>query len=188
MGCPVYTGEGDDRPVSNVLSSNNALNREQKFELLMTRWQQSTLRLCYLYLCDRTLAEDALQETFLKVYKTMDSFRGECSEKTWIMRIAMNTCYDINHSHWFRLINRKVTPDMLPERAEPASEDDDKLIAALIRLPLKLREVILLYYYQGMKVEEIAGSLGIAQSSVSGRLKRGREKLKALLDGRELDE
>jgi RNA polymerase sigma-70 factor (ECF subfamily) len=77
---------------------------------------------------------------------------------------------------------------MLPERAEPASEDDDKLIAALIRLPLKLREVILLYYYQGMKAEEIAESLGIAQSSVSGRLKRGREKLKALLDGRELDE
>ena len=67
MGSPVYTGEGDDRPVSNVLSSNNALNREQKFELLMTRWQQSTLRLCYLYLCDRTLAEDALQETFLKI-------------------------------------------------------------------------------------------------------------------------
>ena len=57
-----------------------------------------------------------------------------------------------------------------------------------MRLSRKLREVILLYYYQGMNVNEIAEALGISHSSVSCRLKRGREKLKNLLEGRELDE
>lgn len=57
-----------------------------------------------------------------------------------------------------------------------------------MRLPRKLREVILLYYYQDMTVTEIAVSLGISQSSVSGRLKRAREKLRALLEGRDLCE
>ena len=57
-----------------------------------------------------------------------------------------------------------------------------------MQLPRKLREVILLYYYQDMTVTEIAVSLGISQSSVSGRLKRAREKLRALLEGRDLCE
>jgi RNA polymerase sigma-70 factor (ECF subfamily) len=57
-----------------------------------------------------------------------------------------------------------------------------------MKLPFKLREVILLYYYQGMNVNEIADALNISHSSVSGRLKRGREKLKNMLEGRELDE
>ena len=57
-----------------------------------------------------------------------------------------------------------------------------------MRLSRKLREVILLYYYQGLNVNEIAEALGISHSSVSCRLKRGREKLKNLLEGRELDE
>ena len=57
-----------------------------------------------------------------------------------------------------------------------------------MKLPRKLREAILLHYYQGLNNNEIADALNISHSSVSGRLKRGREKLKNLLEGRELDE
>ena len=77
---------------------------------------------------------------------------------------------------------------MLPEAAVPFEEKDDTLTRAVIRLPIRLREVILLYYYQGLNVNEIAEALGISQPSVSGRLKRGRERLKAALEGREIDE
>ena len=59
---------------------------------------------------------------------------------------------------------------------------------AVTKLPIKLREVILLYYYQRMNVNEVADALGISQSSVSERLKRGREKLKAMIEGSEFDE
>ena len=158
-----------------------------ELERLVEEYQTAVLRICYLYLCDRSQAEDAVQETFLKVYKGLDTFRGESSEKTWIMKIAMNTCWNMNHSGWARFFNRRVTPEMLPEAAVPFEEKDDELTWAVIRLPIRLREVILLYYYQGLKVNEIAEALGISQPSVSGRLKRGREKLKDILEGREND-
>ena len=77
---------------------------------------------------------------------------------------------------------------MVPETAGPFEESDDELMSAVTRLPIRLREVIILYYYQGLKVNEVAEALGISQPSVSQRLKRGREKLKDALEGRELDE
>ena len=175
--------------VSNVADPNTAPNRNLKFEELVDKYQKPVLHICYLYLCDKSLAEDAVQDTFLKVYKNLETFRHESSEKTWIMKIAMHTCYDMNHSGWFRFMNRRVTPDMLPEpAASPQAESGGELADAVVRLPRKLREVILLYYYQGMTVNEIAEALGISHSSVSCRMKRGREKLKELLEGSELDE
>lgn len=175
--------------MSNVTGPDTAPNYDQRFERLVDQYQESVLRTCYLYLCDKTLAEDATQETFLRVYRTIDSFRGESSEKTWILKIAMHTCYDINHSGWFRFMNRHVTPEMLPDQsANTIIDRDEELAAAVMKLPRKLREAILLHYYQGLNNNEIADALNISHSSVSGRLKRGREKLKNLLEGRELDE
>ena len=175
--------------MSNVSGPGTAPDCDQAFIRLVDRYKDQVLRMCFLSLRDRTLAEDAAQETFLKVYRKMESFRGESSEKTWIMKIAMHTCYDMNHSGWFRFMNRRVTPDMLPEPApSPQAESDGELADAVTRLPRKLREVILLYYYQGLNVNEIAEALGISHSSVSCRMKRGREKLKELLEGSELDE
>lgn len=160
----------------------------QELDRLVEQYQVAVLRTCYLYLRDRSQAEDAVQETFLKVYRSLGSFRGECSEKNWIMKIAMRVCYDMNRSGWARFFNRRVTPEMLPEASVPFEELDDALASAMMRLPVRLREVILLYYYQGLTVNEIAEVLGITQPSVSNRLKRGRDKLKTALEGRELDE
>ena len=79
--------------MSNVTGPDNAPHRDQEFERLVEQYQIAVLRTCYLYLCDKSLAEDASQETFVKVYRTMDSFKGESSEKTWIMKIAMHTAF-----------------------------------------------------------------------------------------------
>ena len=166
----------------------DAVRPAQELDRLVEQYQVAVLRTCYLYLHDRSQAEDAVQETFLKVYRNLGSFRGECSEKNWIMKIAMRVCYDMNRSGWARFFNRRVTPEMLPEASVPFEELDDALASAMMRLPLRLREVILLYYYQGLTVNEIAEVLGITQPSVSNRLKRGRDKLKTALEGRELDE
>ena len=147
--------------------------RDQTIERLITQYQTSLLRLCYVQLQDQALAEDAVQETFLKAYKGFDSFRGDSSEKTWLTRIE--------HT------DRRVTPDMLPVgTVQPDTEDLD-LSLAVMKLPRKMREAILLYYYQDMSTEEIAETLDIAQSSVSNRLRRGREKLRKLLEGRDQD-
>ena len=174
--------------MSNGMIRDTARQHAPELERLVAQYQGAVLRTCYLYLCDRSQAEDAVQETFLKVYRNLDSFRGESSEKTWILKIAMRTCYDMNHSGWSRFFNRRVTPEMLPEASVPFTERDDALTQAVMRLPEKLRRVIILYYYQGLGVREIAETLGITQPSVSNRMKRGREKLKAALEGREIDE
>ena len=174
--------------MSNVKGPDEAQNLNLNFEELVAQYQGSVLRMCFLYLCDKTLAEDAVQETFVKVYRGLKSFHGQSSIKTWIMKIAMRVCYDMNHSGWSRFFNRQVTPEMLPEASVPFTERDDTLTQAVMRLPVRLREVMILYYYQGLSVNEIAEALGVTQPSVSGRLKRGRDKLKAALEGREIDE
>ena len=176
--------------MSNVTGPGTAPDRDQRFVSLVEQYQEPLLRMCCYTLCDRSMAEDAVQETFLKVYRTMDSFRGECSGKTWVMKIAMHVCADIRRTGWFRFVNRHVTPDMFTDRTAAVLPDerDEELSAAVMKLPHKLREVILLYYYQGMKVNEIADALNISHSAVSARLIRGRERLKNQLEGRELDE
>jgi RNA polymerase sigma-70 factor (ECF subfamily) len=161
--------------------------RDQTIERLITQHQTSLLRLCYVQLQDQALAEDAVQETFLKAYKGFDSFRGDSSEKTWLTRIAVNTCRDFQRGGWFKHTDRRVTPDMLPVGTMQPDTEDLDLSLAVMKLPRKMREAILLYYYQDMSTEEIAETLGIAQSSVSNRLRRGREKLRKLLEGRDQD-
>ena len=174
--------------MSRIKGPDQARYPNHELERLVLQYQQPLLRTCFLYLRDRTLAEDAVQDTFLKAYRSLASFRGECSEKTWLMKIAINTCCDLRRAHRLRRIDPCRIPELLPQAAEPFTEAEEALVTQVMQLPRKLREVILLYYYQDMTVTEIAVSLGISQSSVSGRLKRAREKLRALLEGRDLCE
>ena len=163
-------------------------NQNERFERLVNQFQASLLRTCYMYLRDQEQAEDAVQETFFKAYRNLGAFRGESAEKTWLMKIAVNTCHDMRKTGWFRHMDRRVTPEMLPEASVPFQEFEEGLIVEVMNLPLRLREVVLLYYYQNMDTNEIAETLGIARSSVSGRLQRARKKLRDVLEGTDSDE
>lgn len=152
--------------------------REAIFRRIVKTYQTELLRLCACCLQDRMLAEDAVQETFMKVYRKLDSLRPELNEKAWLYKIAMNCSRDILRNAWFKRINRHVTPDMLPDPAGPPLSDEViDLNRAIASLNEKQREVILLRYYQGFSETEIAGILGLSQSSVAGRLKRAKEQL-----------
>ena len=155
---------------------------------LVETYQTPLLRMCYLQLGDRQLAEDAVQETFCKAYQGLERFRGECSEKTWLMKIALNTCRDAQRSAWFRHVNRKISLEMLPEEGVEPKEEETALTQAIWKLPAKLRSVVLLYYYQGMSVREIAQTEGISQPAVSSRLSRARAQLAKTLKGGYFDE
>ncbi len=151
---------------------------------LVETYQIPLRHICYMILHDEALAEDAVQETFIKAYKSLEQFRGESSEKTWLMRIGMNVCRDMRRGRWFRYVDRRVTPDVIPctVATTVVNEEHEDLAQAIVRLPDKYKEVILLYYYQNMNIRELAQTLGIAQSSVSNRLKKAREKLRAALE------
>ncbi len=158
-------------------------NPEKKLCELMALYKTDLLHMSYLYLRDAALAEDAVQETFVKAYKALAAFRGECSEKSWLMRISINTCKDMRRAAWFRYVDRSVTLENIPEPYVPVSEENEALMIAIMKLPRKQMDVVLLYYYQEMSLAEIAASMNIAVSTVSTRLKNARKKLRIALEG-----
>ena len=166
------------------MESTNENEATEILNRLVEQYQTPLRRMCFIMLRDEELAKDAVQDTFLKVYKNIDVFRGECSEKTWLMRIAVNTCRDMIHSAWFRHLDRRITPEQLPESCERADEDAVDLTIEVMRLSQKHREVILLYYYENMTTDEIAQALGVAKSTVSVRLEQGRQNLRKMLERR----
>lgn len=155
-------------------------------EELINRYGDEILRLCLLYLGDRQLAEDAFQETFVKAWKQLHTFRGESSVKTWLSRIAVNTCRDMLRSGWLRMMRRSEPVERLLDLAAPEPPEASPVRDAVLRLPGKYREVIVLYYDQGMKIREIAEALRLPVNSVSTRLRRARALLKKTL-GEEVD-
>lgn len=148
----------------------------------MTQWEVPLLRTCYLLLRDAALAEDAVQETFLKAWRARGDYRREASEKTWLMHIAVNTCRDMLRGGWFRRIDRKVNMADLPEPMAPFSEPDDTVIRAILSLPESLRQVVTLRYYQGLSVQEVADVLHIHRRTVHYRLEKAENALRAELE------
>ncbi len=156
--------------------------RKEWLNSLVTRWEKPLLRLCFAFLCDTALAEDAVQETFFKAWKGADRFRADSSEKTWLTRIAVNTCKDLRKSAWVRNTDRSVTPDLLPEGSVPFDERDDTVTRAVLSLPPKLKDVTLLHWYQGMTLDEITRVLRLPRSTVNYRLKKAKAMLKEQLE------
>ncbi len=153
---------------------------EMKLEKLIEEHGDSIFRMCYLYLKDYHLAEDAVQETFIKAMKNYDSFKGQSNERTWLIRIAINTCKNMMRMRWFIGTSgeeqEESIGDFTGEIVEKAT-----VSKAIMRLPEKDREVIILYYYQELKVREIAGLIGKSENVVLQRLRRARGKLKLIL-------
>lgn len=152
-----------------------------QLDRLMAQYGSQLLRMCALYLKDAGLAQDAVQETFLKAYRRLDGFRAEASESTWLTSIAINVCRDYLRTAWFRHIDRRKSADELPERSEAFVFPDNTVLTEVMRLPKKEREVILLRYYQNMRLRDAAQALGLSESAVRGRLSRANRILRGRL-------
>ncbi len=165
-----------------------AREREALLQRMMAQYGDALLRMAYLYLRDAALAEDAVQETFVKAYTHLNQFRGESTEKSWLMRIAINTCKDFQRTAWLRFVDRRTPLDALPEPSADFHTPDDTVLRAVMRLPERDKQVILLRYYQDMKIGEISDALGIPEPTVVSRLKRARDKLHRKLERWYFDE
>lgn len=153
-----------------------------EMERLMDRYGTAMLRLACMYLNDLHLAEDAVQDAFIKVYKAWRHFESPEAEKAFIMRVTVNVCKDYLRSAWKRRVN---LVDQYPEIAAPGEPANEKgrLYQEILNLKPKYREVILLHYYEQLKVNEIAQVLGAPQSTVSIRLRRAKDELRKRLEG-----
>ena len=158
-------------------------NREERLNHMVWRHEKDLLRMCAIYLRDISLAQDAVQETFLRAYKGLSSFREGSSEKTWLAYIAMNVCRDFRRNAWYRFVDRRVSLDNLPIPSAPPSLEHIALTTEIMRLPRKHMEVVMLYYYEGMTIREIAQVLGISLPAVSQRLHKAKSRLHDALEG-----
>nr|WP_307992036.1 sigma-70 family RNA polymerase sigma factor [uncultured Niameybacter sp.] len=154
-------------------------------ERIIEEYGDSLLRMCTLYLKDRQLAEDAVQETFIKVYEKYDTFNRTSQEKTWIMRIAINTCKNYMRSSWFKRVitgfDLETTSKEKIDVGLEKKEQQEVLIKEIMSMGVKYKEVILLYYYQEMSIREIAQILHIKEGTVKVRLQRARQQLSVQL-------
>lgn len=159
------------------------MSTEQLLVRLMNEYGDAILRMCFLYLKDYHLAEDAAQETFIKAMKSYSSFQHKSDEKTWLTRIAINCCKSTMRTRWFKMI-RTDSSDNLTEDSTNQIEEffkKESLTNAIMKLNENERKLIILYYYQELPVKEIAIIVGKKENTVNQQLRRAREKLKRIL-------
>lgn len=160
---------------------------EERLTRLMDAHGSAILRICYLYLKDHALAQDAAQTTFVKAWQALSTLREGSTEKAWLVRIAVNTCKTMLRSPEHRMYAHNPDMDDLPEPASHDDYPDSTVLDTILRLPEKYREVVMLHYYQGLSSAEVARILHIPQTTVLTRLHRARKLLESELKGWYLD-
>jgi RNA polymerase sigma-70 factor (ECF subfamily) len=138
-------------------------------------------RIALVHLGSRQDAEEATQDTFIKLIEKAPAFKDAEHQKAWLIRVITNHCKTLLGRGW-----RKREVKL--ESAEPISVDSPENLALLqlvMAMPMKYKTVIHLYYYEDYPIQEISKILQISQSAVKMRLQRGRQLLKLELEGAE---
>lgn len=153
-------------------------------EQLIDTYSDYLYRIAFIYTKDRLAAEEVVQDVFLNYYHRSEQFKGDASLKTYLVKMTMNRSYDYlrswkNKKHAFLEFFQGTTKGT--EQLYVEQELRAEITAAVLTLPVKDREVLLLYYYEEMTVFEIADVLELAVSTVKSRLQRARMKLKPKL-------
>lgn len=156
------------------------------FTLLMKRHEQQVFAIAFRTLGDRNDAADAVQDTFINVFRRSESFRGDSAFSTWLYRIAINASKDV-----LRRKLRAPVPQEQDEAHETASDSPEiadtvaahsDLAAALAKLPEDYREAVVMFDIGGIPYEEIATITGAALGTVKSRISRGRRRLAELME------
>ena len=168
----------------------------QAFESLVLGYEKSVYGVCFRMLKDREEAYDLSQEVFIKAYKGLSNFQFQSKFSTWVYRIATNACLDYLKKKRVDVafsLNQTIgedefTPEMADETApEPQAELDRKEVQeqigdAIGQLSEKYREAIILRELEGLSYEEIAEITESSLGATKTRIKRGRERLREILE------
>ncbi len=157
--------------------------KDQLLKEAMDEYGHYLMRLAYSFVKERTKAEDIVQDVFIRYYTNLEKFEGRSSVKTFLYRITVNECHNYFKSWAYRKIEltNKLSP-LLPNKRSAeddvlATEKSSELAGTVSGLPLKYREVLWLYYYAEMSVQEVSEVLKIPGNTVKTRLARGRQQI-----------
>jgi len=163
----------------------------EAFERLMEPLEQLVWRVCWHYTGSREAAEDCGQEAMIRIWRSLESYRGECALESWVYRIAANCCMD-----WLRKKKRDKSVSMEPMReqgfdpADPSPGTEEQVIAkderhrlreAIALLPDDQREALVLTQLEKVPYEEAAQALGVSEGTVKSRVNRAKARLKEIL-------
>ena len=169
---------------------------DRLFEEILDKYEKRIFNMIYRMIGNYDDAVDLTQETFLRVYKSLRSFRGEANIYTWIYQIALNLCRTkIAQERKIKVVSldqeieteegeveREVPDDsMAPEAIWETRNIQEAVQKAIEKLPPPYREVIILHDLQGFSYSEIANMLGTNEQAIRVRLHRARKRLKELL-------
>jgi RNA polymerase sigma-70 factor (ECF subfamily) len=170
----------DQADVAKVLAGDAAA-----FEGILRRWQGPLVNLAYRFCRDRGRAEEMAQEAFLRAYRRLDGWRREAAFSTWLFALATNLyCSELR-----RIPARMVPLEDVAEPREPRGADaeleeeerENIVRSAVLALPAKYREAVILFYFHDMDIPAAARSLGLPEGTVKARLFRGRDILRSKL-------
>ncbi|MBY0147378.1 sigma-70 family RNA polymerase sigma factor [Neobacillus niacini] len=164
------------------------LTKEDKLSWLMDEYGDMVVRLAFTYVKQKQIAEDISQEVFISCYKNLETFQNKSSYKTWLYRITVNKCKDyfrswshrnISYQDFFRSIfpsgEKSIESNILDK------EERELIFERVLKLPIKLREVIILQYYEELTINEITELLGLNSNTVKTRLHRAKKLLQSSL-------
>lgn len=142
---------------------------------LFERYSDMIYRISISYGKNEYIAEEVVQEVFLRYLKKKPQFENSEHEKAWFIRVALNCCKSMLQTAWFRKVE-PLKEDL--QAAESWKEEENELFETLMELPPKYRIVLYLRYYEEYQVKEIAGLLGITPNLASARLSRAKKLMK----------
>lgn len=173
------------------LAARAAGGDRSAFDFLVTRHRGAVYRLCWSATGNHADADDAAQETFLRVYRALPSYDPERPFLPWLRRIAWNCGLSVRRDR--RAGVPAVSGEPLPEPADPAAgpeaeaaenEEKRRVADAMAELPAELRTVLVMRAVEGLSYAEIAEAAGIPGGTVMSRLSRARKRLMAALTAR----
>jgi RNA polymerase sigma-70 factor (ECF subfamily) len=169
--------QADQADVARVLDGD-----VQAFEGIVRRWQGPLINMAWRYCHDRGRAEEMAQEAFLRAWRGLSHWRRESSFSTWLFALAAN----VYRSELKRFPTETQPLEAAPEPAGPASQHSelaaqlshDAVRHAVLALPLRYREPMVLFYFHEMDVAAAARTLGMPEGTLKARLSRARTLLR----------
>lgn len=151
---------------------------EELARRLVSAYSNQLLRLAYSFLNSVPDAQDICQEVLIKRLSCTAKFENDSHERAWLVRVTVNSCKNVLRSAW-----RKKTIALDAAAAQSCFQPEaDGVLEEVQRLPVRDREVLVLYYYMGYDTNEIGALLNISAETVRTRMKRARQKLKHELE------
>lgn len=159
--------------------SNSVLRTDVEIARVYEKFVNTVYKVCFMLLKNVSETEDATQNVFIKFMKDNKEFQSDEHIKAWLIVTAKNECINML-KHWFRA--KRSDNDVLAEMTYTDDFEKGQLLEKVLSLNEKFRLPVYLYYYEGYSTAEISEMLGIKHSTIRTYMKKGREKLKIILE------